>query len=130
MPQTFDEGQIWLAEKAYREEHNPAPMSLGLYTNPIGTLVDSDVLANIIPQPGTGYAPIVLLAGDWVVGASGLVTRPDSLFTATSADWAAVTGAYTFDPIAGVAIHYMDAAAPSPMPLNQTFLVDWLSEIN
>lgn len=87
--------------------------TLRLYTNTIGTLSVTSVLADVTEAViGThpGYAAVILDNTNYSVSADGVITySPSEIFVATGA-WANVTGAYIDD---GSRLrHYSDFPAP------------------
>lgn len=127
----FNEGRLWQARKAYRNELPSTTLSVGLYTNARNTLTNRNVLADIVPVVGSGYAAIVVTANLWTVATdlaadpvddAVSIIAPANIFAALSI-WPNVTGAYLFDSVSGIAIAWKDHALDEPMPNGGKFRV-------
>lgn len=132
----FNEGRIWQARKAYRNELSSSTLLLGLYANARNTLTHRNVLADITPVIGTNYAPVAIAANQWTIASdlavdpvddAVLISAPATIFESLGT-WPAVTGAYLYDSANGIAIAWKDHAIDEPMPTGAKFRVRWLSE--
>ncbi len=132
----FNEGLVWLYEKAIRNQYAGTSLYVGLYTNTRGTLTRRNVLANITACAGAGYAPTLLSAAGWstaivqgAVEVDDVVTldRANHVFTA-SANWGVVTGAYVYDVSNSIAIWWKDFPADYNMVSAAKCIVDFLSD--
>lgn len=137
---TTNLGREFLFRKQYRNEFANSQFRIGLYTNPIGNLTHRSLLANVALVVGSGYAPIDLLPGDYsvstVLGANSAddvvrLDRPNVVFTApVGINWGLVTGAYVYDPVNAVLLHWADAATAYPMANGARYFVDWLTDLS
>jgi hypothetical protein len=132
----FNEGRVWQARKAFRNELATSTLMIGLYTNARDSLSHRNVLADIIPVVGSGYAPAAIAADQWTIATDlapvpaddgVLVTAPANIFESL-ATWPDVTGAYLFDSSNGIAIAWKDHSINEPMPTGGKFRVRWLQE--
>jgi len=135
----FNTGRKWLSDKALKNLYSGSTLSLGLYNNAIGSLTHRNVLADIVPITGTGYAALSIAANDWTVSIVQAAdplddavwwTIADTYFTASAANWSAVRGAYLFDASNNIALAWRDAPIEVLMPQGMKTLVDFLSEIS
>lgn len=98
MAGTTEEGQQSVGEDMSVDSSKT--LTLRLYTNALGSLVETSVLADVTEAtPGNqpGYAAIVLNKPSFSVDADGTITySPSERFVATGA-WTAVNGAYIED---------------------------------
>lgn len=137
---TTNEGRALLLRKSYRNDFPNSQFRIGLYTNPIDNLNHRSLLANVAAVSGTGYAPVDLLPADYIVStiaganpADDIVRldRPNVVFASPiGINWGLVTGAYVYDAVNAVLIHWCDGAAPYPMANGAQYLVDWLSDLS
>lgn len=132
----FNEGRVWQARKSYRNELSNSTLMLGLYTNTRESLTHRNVLADIIPVIGTGYAPVALAANQWTIAIdlapvpaddAVLITAPANIFESLGT-WPDVTGAYLFDLSNSIAIAWKDHSINEPMPVGGKFRVRWVAE--
>lgn len=132
----FNEGRVWQARKSYRNELSTSTLLLGLYTNARDSLTHRNVLADITPVVGTGYAPVAIAANQWTVAVdvavdpaddAVLISAPANIFESLGL-WPDVTGAYLYDSVSGIAIAWRDHVINEPMPLGAKFRVRWVSE--
>lgn len=137
---TTNEGRALLLRKSYRNDFANSQYRIGLYTNPIDNLSHRSVLAGVAAVVGSGYAPIDLLPTDYsvstILGSNSAddivrLDRPNVVFTAPAGiNWGLITGAYVFDPVNAVLIHWADAGAAYPMANGAKYFVDWLSDLS
>ena len=109
---------------------------LGLYTNAADSLTHRNVLADIVPVVGSGYAAVAIAANQWTIETDlapvpaddgVLISAPATIFEALGT-WPDVTGAYLFDSSNGIAIAWKDHAIAEPMPTGGKFRVRWVTE--
>jgi hypothetical protein len=133
----FNSGRDWILRKAFKNDFASSLISVGLYSNAQGSLSNRNVLADITPITGTGYAAISLSAAGWtsaiVLGTTNVddvvrVNRAAEIFTAT-ATWGTANGAYLFDASNSVAIAWKDSDVAYPMVNGAKFLADMLQDL-
>ena len=105
-------------------------LTLRLYTNALGTLSETSVLADVTEATGAnqpGYAAVTLTNANFSVDADGTVTySPNPLFTATGT-WTAVNGAYIED---GTRLRWYDDFSAGRAPvLGEAIRVDFTTEV-
>lgn len=132
----FNEGLRWVWRKAMLNNYQGGTLSLGLYTNARGTLSRRNVLADIVPCAGAGYAPASLSAAGWNATIDEGIVEPDDValldranhvFTSTGA-WGIIRGAYVYDTANGIAVIWRDLPYDYEMVNGAKVLIDFLSE--
>lgn len=133
----FNTGRDWMLRKAFKNDFASSLISVGLYSNAQGSLSNRNVLADITPITGTGYAAQSLSAAGWtsaiVLGTTNAddlvrVNRSPVIFTATDT-WGTARGAYLFDAGNSIAIAWKDSDVEYPMVNGAKFLVDLLQDL-
>lgn len=107
-------------------------LRLKLYTNTIGTLTTTSVLADVTEaditnHPGYPATGRLLNLANFSVDADGTITYvPGEVFTAT-APWTSVTGAAITD---GTRLrHYSDFASPITLTTGQAIRIQMITEV-
>lgn len=90
---TVDEGLSYFGNIIYKAGTQET-YTLGLFTNAPGGLTQASAWAAVTQPTGTGYAEITLVAGTFVVSATGVVTYPQQQWTASDTWNADVQGYY------------------------------------
>ena len=85
---TPTEGQDYIAQVIYSQETAPQDLTLGLFVDAAGVLLEAAAWADINQASGAGYAEINLTAGSWTVATSGVATYASQSWIATG-DWVA-----------------------------------------
>ncbi len=90
-----DEGKDIVLESFFNNDQtNRVTLVMGLFSNSSG-LVETSVLADIIPVTGGSYAPVTITDGGWTVSGGQANFAPID-FTASGSDFSTIYGYYVY----------------------------------